>query len=433
MLLTSEPLFKRYPATAARAVSIAYPFRWESLSGNGHLIWGEYKVPNWQPFYTTVDVIEERFHCTCPSRENPCKHILALWILLLEKPESFDTRIDPPEWVLKALPQEAPPTKIEKNPEALLASAHRKEQTRSERIEWMRTGAPDLSNWLSDRMRQGLSPLVAGELETDAIATRLVDAKLGGLAKKLRRMTHPSGDIAGVESDLLSAIAELYIAVKSLDNLDVLPEGLQQEILAFCGVHTRKEELMQQPPVTGEWIVLGQREGEEEPNLRFRRVWLQEKASHQSALLLDYAFGGADFQEKWTTGKIALCTLRYYPAAVPLRAATTEAPQWHAFARTYSGLDSIAAWLKQYAAALSQNPLLQVFPACLKSVVPVLQKDKLWCVDRKGAALPVARRGIQDWKLLGISAGQPIDVFGEWDSRAFYPLSAWSTDRTLVL
>jgi hypothetical protein len=434
MILSSAQLFQRYPSTSVRAAAIAFSFRWDTMTGNGNLIWGTYKVPNWEPFYTIVDVIGESFKCTCPSRENPCKHIIALWMLLLEKPESFETQMDPPDWVQKWLDRNAPKSSKERTAGELIASDTRKEQSRSERLEIMMAGARDLENWLSDLMRSGLSGIAAGDFNTAAIAARMVDSKLGGLAKKLRQLAGETpGMIEDRESVLLSRTSDLYIAARAIAHLDDLPGLLQQDILTFCGVNTRKDDLLALPSVADEWIVLGQCEGEEEPSLRYRRVWLQGKSTGQLALILDYAFGGADFPYRWQTGKSFRCALTYYPSAFPLRAITRAEPESVDFVRKWEGLDRLSGFAESYATALGMNPLIQVFPACLKQMVPALRQGQLYAIDQYGAAIPLVRQGIKDWKLLGISAGEPVDIFGEWDGNMLYPLSVWSDGRARFL
>jgi hypothetical protein len=37
------------------------------------------------------------------------------------------------------------------------------------------------------------------------------------------------------------------------------------------------------------------------------------------------------------------------------------------------------------------------------------------------------------WKLLALSGGKPISVFGEWNGRAFSPLSVFSEGRLVSL
>lgn len=434
MLLSSAQLFQRYPATSVRAAAIAFPFRWETMTGNGHLIWGIYKVPNWEPFYTIVDVIGETFKCTCPSRENPCKHILSLWMLLLNKPETFDTQIDPPDWVEKWVKRNELKETKERSAGEIIASEARKEQSRSERLEMMMGGARDLENWLSDLMRGGLSGIAAGDFNTNAIAARMVDSKLGGLAKKLRQLPQETpGLLEDRESLLLSRTSDLYIAAKAIANFEYLPELLQQDVLTYCGVSFRKEDLLQQPAVADEWVVLGQCEGEEEPGLRYRRAWLQGKSTQRPVLILDYAFGGADFPFRWQTGKGYRCELIFYPSAYPLRAIFKSAPADMDYVRHWEGFDTLATFATHYAEALGQNPLLTLFPACLKQVVPVLFERNLYCIDQEQAAIPIIRQGIKDWKLLGISAGTPVDIFGEWDGHVLYPLCVWTEGRVRFL
>jgi hypothetical protein len=43
-------------------------------------------------------------------------------------------------------------------------------------------------------------------------------------------------------------------------------------------------------------------------------------------------------------------------------------------------------------------------------------------IDTEGRSLVLAGSG--HWKLFAVSGGHPIDLFGEWDGRALFPLGA---------
>jgi hypothetical protein len=78
--------------------------------------------------------------------------------------------------------------------------------------------------------------------------------------------------------------------------------------------------------------------------------------------------------------------------------------------------------LRRYAHGLAVNPWLERFPVVLADVIPS-GKDGAWSVlDAEQHCLQVA--GSHGWRLLAISGGRPIHIFGEWDGYALHPLAA---------
>ncbi|TMA16336.1 MAG: hypothetical protein E6J85_18500 [Deltaproteobacteria bacterium] len=47
-------------------------------------------------------------------------------------------------------------------------------------------------------------------------------------------------------------------------------------------------------------------------------------------------------------------------------------------------------------------------------------EEKHFVRDQRGATLPLA--GFDNWLLLAVSGGQPVDIAGEWNGRLLFPL-----------
>ncbi len=67
----------------------------------------------------------------------------------------------------------------------------------------------------------------------------------------------------------------------------------------------------------------------------------------------------------------------------------------------------------------------------LANAVPLRQRENV-AVVTAGRALPVALPDTEAWTLLGIAGGRPLRLMGEWDGRAFAPLSAWGPDGAIT-
>ena len=85
-----------------------------------------------------------------------------------------------------------------------------------------------MEEWLQDLIRHGLSAIDEQPAAFwDGFAARMVDAKLGGVARRIRIL-----NLAGEEGFelLLEEMSELYLLAQSFKQLESLPEGLQEEV-----------------------------------------------------------------------------------------------------------------------------------------------------------------------------------------------------------
>lgn len=293
-------------------------------------------------------------------------------------------------------------------------------------------GIVELKNWLQDLVQHGLAAALAREPDFwEEFAARMVNAKLGGIARRI--LTFKSWlQTDDAHEHLLSEIGELYLFAKAYEKLDVLPADLQQEILTTAGATIKKETVLKQESVTDQWLVIGQTEGSED-NLRFRRTWLQGIQTHESALLLDFAWRFNDFEGvNWLVGSLLQAEIAFYPGAHRQRALVKD------FALIYEPLElfGYADWtifLRHYADALAQNPWLLNFPCLIEDATPVIQNDQLLLVDTHKNWLPTSTTDETKWKILALSGGHPIQVFGEWDGRTFSPLTAMAFSRIIPL
>jgi hypothetical protein len=82
-----------------------------------------------------------------------------------------------------------------------------------------------------------------------------------------------------------------------------------------------------------------------------------------------------------------------------------------------------------YGMALRGDPWLDSVPVTLDRVIPTPAGDSWQLADADGdTALPLtpsarSRPGL--WRLVALSGGAPVKVFGECGHRGFTPLTAW--------
>src|SRR5690606_3806528 len=259
-------------------------------------------------------------------------------------------------------------------------------------------------------------------------SARMVDSKLGGLAKRLRQVPALL-QLPDWETRLAAELGALFLFVRSFKKIETLKPAMQCELLQIAGVNLKKEEVLKQSGVWDDWLVLSQVTGTEE-NLNFRRVWLWGQTSLRPALLLDYSFGDAGFDTRWQTAIAFEGEVVFYPGTFPLRALVKTIEVQNKPVAEPEGFSSFPDFLKAYAEALSQNPWLGQFPAVLKNVIPAVRQHQWYLLDHaRDRQLLLQTEAMTGWKLLALSGGNPLTVFGEWDGFVFLPLSVWAEGR----
>lgn len=427
------------PGTAQRAKEMAHAMRWHSLAGNGRAIWGTNGLPA-DPYRTQVDFQGPAFKCTCPVRRLPCKHGIGLLLLFLKNNDAFRVADAPPDWVdawLKGRDarsggihrSEAPA----RSSEAVAALAEKRKENREKRMYQMAAGLAELESWLLDLLRQGLATLEGQAFHYwNDLAARMVDAKLGTIARRLRRMPGLMASPNWHEK-ILAELGDIYLMVKAFQRLDQLPEPLQDDLLGLAGVNQKKEDVLALPGVEDTWLVAGQTHVEEEGNLLARRTWLVGLQTQKFALLLDFSWGGQAFETAWRLGSTVQGELVFYPSAYPQRAVFKRFEVADLPVALEFGQENFAQFATAFATALAANPWLAQFPALLSGVVPVFFEDQFLLVDVEGHSLPLAVDDLPGWQLVAESCGGPIGVFGVWSDGKLAPFGTWKAGAYTVL
>ncbi|NRB48169.1 MAG: hypothetical protein HRU41_10890 [Saprospiraceae bacterium] len=415
--------------TLQKARGVSYAGRkWLMIEGNEKLLWANYQTAPSLIHKVVVDLEQQKFGCTCRSRQRPCRHALGLLMLLLRQDERIRVTYDPPDWVLKWQQiQAAPPPPVVANPIPVQS-----QRIATKRYASMQEGIIELKQWLSNLVRQGLAVAKEQPAEFwDAFAARMVDAKLGSIGKQIRLV---KGFLA--EEDwherLLALIGDLHLFAQSFQRLDSLPPNLQDELISYAGVNMKKDIVLSQKGIFDHWLIVGQTFGEEE-NLRYRRCWLLGEKSQQFALLLDFVFGQGNFEQQWPVGAALRAEVVFYPASRPQRALLKEFGWSQKVFEGLNGYPSFESLAKGYAQALAENPWIGYFPCLLDDVIPILEGEELMLLDQAKGFISLGKPVTASWKLLALSGGHPISIFGEWNGALFFPLTAIAEGRVVAL
>lgn len=417
------------PGTAQRAKSVAHAQRWLTIEGNGRAIWGTLGDPA-DPYRTAVDFEGMGFRCSCPVRRQPCKHGIGLLLLFTKANHLFQLQDSPPDWLadwIKKRSERATKTTseapLQRSTEAENALAEQRRLNREKRMDQMAAGLAELESWLLDLFRQGLATL-EGQADRyfNDLAARMVDAKLGTLARRIRQLPALMAE-ANWHEKMLAEIGSIFLLLRAFQRLDTLPGPLQDDLLSLAGVNLKKEAVLAQNGVHDNWLVTGQTEEEEDANLLARRTWLIGEQTGQVALLLDFSWGGAGFETSFKLGTVLKAALVFYPSAYPQRALIQSFEYSHDPFSLRNGYPTLSDFAYAFASALGENPWLGRFPAFLEGMVPVFHQAKFVVVDSQRKQLPLTVDELTGWKLVALSCGKPMGIFGTWDGEAFTPLS----------
>jgi hypothetical protein len=424
-----EQLLQLAPDTATleQARRLFFARRWQLLEGNGAQLWGEYHTQYGHQIRSVVNFSPPQFHCSCKSPRRPCKHALALVLLFLNRADVWRVQDTPPDWVAKLLrtPDSSPKKETtDKDSASRMAD-------QAKRVALMDEGVAELEKWLRQAARQGLASLRDTAADWERMAARLVDCKLGSIARRLRRAA------ALLETDdwlapVVRELGLLYLFVRAWQAKGQLGPSQKRELMQVAGWNLRKEQVLQSGrPVKDNWLVLGLETGAEE-KLRYRRTWLRGENTGHYALLLDFAYGNQGFESHWVVGSVLQGELVYYPGQPPLRAVLRTATPSQVPYTTPEAYADLVALGQAYSHALAASPWLERFPVELEAVTPVLVDEQAFLLDEEQRQLPLPLEEAF-WRLLALSGGASLRVFGEYTGAHFEPLSVTVDGRVLPL
>jgi hypothetical protein len=425
------------PGSAKAGQGLANPRKWLALGRSERAVWGECQGSAREPYRTQIDLNEPAFRCSCPSRKFPCKHGLGLFLLLASQPAAFEQKAAPAwvtEWLGKrdqsaqqrTAKQErpAPPPGEETSKKRTVAQA----RTAAARETKVAAGMAELGRWMRDLVRQGLAGAQSQPHSFwETVAARMVDAQAPGLARMVRELADVAATGEGWQERLLDRLTRLQLLIEGYQRLEALPPETQADIRAAIGWSPRQEELLGFVGVRDRWLILGQRV-EDEDNLRVQRTWLWGDKTDQPALVLGFAAPGQPLDRSLAPGTAIDAELVFFPGAYPLRALVKQrhaAPQPLDHLPGYADLTTA---IQGYGAALTRVPWLERFPMPLQAITPARTSTGWAVLDADHRSLPLAPTFRHTWRLMALSGGQPLGLFGEWTGDLLLPLSVYTED-----
>ncbi|MER6181118.1 SWIM zinc finger family protein [Streptomyces sp. NPDC001652] len=402
----------------------------EAGSSDEGTVWGQCKGSGSKPYQTVVDIADmsgPAYKCSCPSRKFPCKHALGL-LLLWAGEDGAVPRGQAPDWAEQWLEGRRKRAEEKKDATASAGGGGDPEAARrraERRATLVTAGATELEQRLADLLRGGLAGAEqAGYGMWEETAARMVDAQAPGLAARVRELGAIPSSGPGWPVRLLEECALLHLLDQGWLRRERLPEDLAATVRSRIGLPASADG----PAVRDRWLVLAQYDTAD-TRLTTRRIWLHGAESGRMALLLSFGAAGRAPELALPVGLVLEAEVSAYPGAGQVRAALGEqfAPPAPAEIRPPGTTTAQAA--ARFGEALRDDPWLDSVPVTLDRVVPAPDGDTWQLADADGdTALPLtptarSRPGL--WRLVALSGGAPVKVFGECGHRGFTPLTAW--------
>lgn len=427
-----------------------------NIQKNDLFIWGECKGSGSSTYQIVVDLADGAVNCNCPVRGN-CKHGYGLLLRYAEKPDTFEKTEEitadwAKNWIEKRLKKNEPKVEKPKSAAEIEKAEKKKEQNVAEKMDVFQQHLQDLLLWMQDLIRTG----VAAQADKEKMfawgvqqATWMHDAKAKGIVSFIKSLALIlDKQEKNWAEDFVKELGELFLFVKSYQNLQKLPDIVQNEFknIAFSTTEKALTAHNAHEAIEDEWIITGQNRFEVDENvpggwnpeqLIGRRIWVHGLNTGRNAYFLDFYYSGNfggrnNFDYHLQTGFILKGKVLYYPSLVPLRAFILEKGA-SLNVRENEGkmprFQTIEECFTQLSQALALNPWVRTFPFLLKNV-RLVQINKQWAVvDENRFSLPFSVSNELLYKIFAITGNQPFHLTGEWNGKEFLPFTIWIDGR----
>ncbi|MFJ5936302.1 SWIM zinc finger family protein [Streptomyces sp. NPDC093071] len=452
---------------------------WSGTGCGGGAVWGLCRDDDGTSYRTVVDTTAPVYACDCPGRALPCGHALGLLLLRASDGTAIGESAVP-DWAGRRLAEgrvgegragegttggrpadgesvdggsvdgesvdgestgggpvagesadggsadgETPDGESADRGPADPVAARRRAERRAARIT---SGTRELEQRLTDLLRGGLA--AAGQTGYglwEETAARMVDAQAPGLAGRVRELGAIPGSGPGWPVRLLEECALTHLLDRAWLAADRLPGPFATTVRTRVGLPSP----VAGAPVRDHWLVLAQYDTGD-TRLTTRRVWLYGTTGGRTALVLSYGAAGRAPRLSLPVGAVLDGELTPHTGSGQVRAEPGEhfVPVAGPAAPPPGG--PVGEALDAYGRALGGDPWLEAWPVTLSGVVPARAEYGWQLADADGReAVPLTpaaqtRQGL--WRLVALSGGGPVTVFGECGHRGFTPLAAWSPD-----
>lgn len=425
------------PARFAAAEFLAVPARWATMAADERAVWGRCRGSGREPYDTMVDHVQVAWRCSCPSRQQPCKHVVALLALWArgQVPDGM-APAGVANWVAgHERRADAAGTAGTGGAERAAAGAEEDEaaapadddRERDERVERLRAGLVELDRWLDDRVRTGLADPALARYETwDDLAARLVDARAGALANRVRRLAGVVGARPDWHEVVLAELGVLHLLARAGQRVPELPGHLADAVATVCGWQVRRADVLAGVPETDQWTVVG-RSDTREDRIEVRRVWVRGVTTGRWAMVLSFAAYRQSLDASLPVGTSLEADLHRYPGgSLRVLVGRIHAPPAPA---APPAAVTVAAACDEIGRRLAVEPWADRVPAVV--LAAPTRVDGRWVLTDGTGSLAVAPGAPGLATLLAASGGDAVASTIEWTLDGAVPLAVHLRDRTL--
>ncbi len=442
-MFTEEQISRLAPKPEAYTAgkSLAVASKWIVMAQSDRAIWGQIKGSGSTPYSTQIDLQDLGYKCSCPSRQFPCKHGIAL--LLLHCKSNF-AETDEADWVKEWIDKrraksDTPKVEKEVTEEEQLKKDKDKEKRSDDRKTLVDAGVNELMLWLQDMVRVGLLELPnKSKQEIETMAARMVDAKAPGLAGYVRAFANLDFGNISWQEQAMTIIGKLYLLLRSWKNIDTLTPIWQESIKNLLGWSQSPKELLADENATtfkDEWLVLGE-VSEEQDNLVILRQWVWACNSNLSGLMLTFGTPFSPLVSTVIQGSIIEAEIAFFPSVMPQRCVLK---MQRSIKTVYTNAPKMLEDWDQFHDVLTdhlkQNPWLNN-QAYLIADVKIRNINNVWTVaDKHNAIMPIIKNHNEEqlinWIL--ISNEHSVGLAFVWNSDGIKCLGIFNNGKYTVL
>ncbi|MCA9925354.1 MAG: hypothetical protein KC421_23435, partial [Anaerolineales bacterium] len=289
----------------------ASPEKWHSVGRSTDVAWGLFPNRDKPPFQSSIQFDDMTMACSCNSQKSPCRHTLALLLLLAESPDVFDTAVSPPPWLTAQ--QKRQQQQTQRRQSAADDAA---------KMNLLHSGMKELDLWLRDLIRHGLADLPGrSKLYWTQMADRMIDAEAPAIAQTLRDMAAIPVKQADWPDRILRQLGRLFLIVQGFNQWNHLPPETQTDLQTAVG---RLPTRFDNRPINDSWLVLGRTVTTINKRLR-PTTWLWGQKHNRPARLVQEIRSWQPVSQ-YATGAQLNGTLQFICSSFPLTATFQVSP-----------------------------------------------------------------------------------------------------------
>ncbi|NME70476.1 SWIM zinc finger family protein [Flammeovirga aprica] len=445
MNITEEYIQSIAPTTTAFGAGkkLSIPAKWLSYGKSERGLWGELKGSGKKPYRTQIDTVDFAYKCSCPSRQFPCKHGIALMLLYVGLDGKVEEK-DEPEWVKewldkRTVKKEKVTEKEELTEEDITKKNNNKLKTEAKRFAEVQSGVEELELWLKDMVRIGFLELPNQRKKIDALSKRMIDAKANRLSNWVRSYAELNFNNEQVwREEAMRTTAKLFLLIKTFNNYNQLSPLWQQTIKTLVGWNQSTKELINDPEAESledHWLVVGQ-ETTERDGITTQKSWLLGLQTNRNALILSFKTNYSNFDHSLSTGMLFEGTLKFFPSITPLRAVVSKQNfNLKELKVLPDFMDNMNEIYQLRAETLKKNPWELEQLVCLKSVQLVLQEKGNLICDTFQNYIPIEDDCPEDVLLnwYALEGSSPAHIVGLFRNGKLLPLGLFNQQKYLKL